>query len=422
MERGSATKAIRRAGAVAWAFVGLAAALAVAGWLAKQVAVIFPPLILAGALVFILNPVITSLQRRHIPRAAGVGLTYLGFVTVIVLIGLVVFPAVQDQAQTLSERWPQIRVKIERWVDARAATFQGTPLEFDRRGLTEAVTSTDTSVRDQIARAAKVGVQLFHLMLVLILAPIFAFYLLVDLPHLRRVAEGLVPEGARDEVMVVARRMNAAVGGFFRGQLLVAFIVGLLASIGLATIGLPFWLLIGMVAGIFNMIPLVGPYIGGIPALVIALTTQEPITAVWVVAIMVGVQQIDNHFISPLVMHRAVKLHPVLVMLALLLGGTLAGFFGLLIAVPTAAVLKILFGHLWRVHVLGQPLQARELETEAEDTGPGTGFVADVTSRESREAAGARGVPEEPEVEAVPGQPGARGVPEGSVPAESSPT
>jgi predicted PurR-regulated permease PerM len=386
MERRPAIEAITRAGAVAWALVGLAAILAVVGWLAKQVAVIFPPLILAGALVFILNPVISYLQRRHVPRAAGVGLTYLGFVGIVVLIGLVLFPAVQEQAQTLSDRWPQIRIKIERWADDRATSFQGTPLAFDRHRLTEAVTSTDTSVRDQIRRAAKLGVQVFHLILVLILAPIFAFYLLVDLPHLRRVAEGLVPESVREEVMVVARRVNAAVGGFFRGQLMVAFIVGLLASTGLALIRLPFWLIIGMVAGVFNMIPLVGPYIGAVPALVIALTTREPITAVWVVAVMVGVQQVDNHFISPLVMHRAVKLHPVLVMLALLLGGTLAGFFGLLVAVPTAAVAKIVIGHLWKVHVLGQPLEVWERQTAEEDARPGTGFVADVpASREPEE-------------------------------------
>jgi predicted PurR-regulated permease PerM len=123
-----------------------------------------------------------------------------------------------------------------------------------------------------------------------------------------------------------------------------------------------------------------------VPALVIALTTREPITAVWVMAIMVGVQQIDNHFISPLVMHRAVKLHPVLVMLALLLGGTVGGFFGLLIAVPTAAVLKILVGHLWRVHVLGESLEDREAQTEAEDSDRGVGFVAEVGNGRTAEA------------------------------------
>lgn len=362
-----ATETIRRAGSVAWAFVGCAAAIAVVGWLAWKVAVIFPPLILAGAIVFILNPFITLLQHRGIPRLAGVALTYLGFLGVAVIIGLIMFPAVHDQQQNLSERWPSIRTKIERWVDDRSASLQNTPLEFSRQRITDAFSSTDVSVRDQIDRVAQVGVRVFHILLVMILTPIFAFYLLVDLPHLKRVADGLIPAGARPEVLVLARRMNAAVGGFFRGQLLVAAIVGTLASVGLLIIGLPFWLLIGMVAGVFNMIPLIGPYIGGVPALVIALTTREPITAVWVVVVMVAVQQIDNHFISPVVMHRVVKLHPVLVMLALLLGGTLGGFLGLLVAVPTAAVLKILVGHVWRIHVLGEPLEEVARRDEAED-------------------------------------------------------
>ena len=370
-----ATEAIRRAGSVAWAFVGCAAAIAVIGWLAWKVAVIFPPLILAGAIVFILNPFITLLQHRGIPRLAGVALTYLGFLGVAVIIGLIMFPAVHDQQQNLSERWPTIRTKMERWIDDRAESVKGTPFEFDRQKVTDAFSSTDTSVRDQIDRVAEVGVKVFHILLVMILTPIFAFYLLVDLPHLKRVADSLIPQAARPEVLVVARRMNAAVGGFFRGQLVVATIVGVLASVGLLIIGLPFWLLIGMVAGFFNMIPLIGPYIGGIPALVIALTTKEPITAVWVVVVMVAVQQIDNHFISPVVMSRVVKLHPVLVMLALLLGGTLGGFFGLLVAVPTTAILKILIGHLWRVHVLGEPIEEVARQAEADDARPAPGGI-----------------------------------------------
>lgn len=360
---------------MAWAFVGLAFAVAIIGWVAWKVAVIFPPLILAGAIVFILNPFISMLQRRGIPRLAGVLSTYFGFMAVVVLIGLVMWPAVHDQGENLGDRWPSIRTKMENWVDDRAESSKGTPFEFDRQKVTEGLSATDVSVRDQIDRVAKVGVKLFHALLVIILTPIFAFYLLIDLPHLKQVADGLIPTAARPEVLVLARRMNAAVGGFFRGQLVVALIVGILVSIGLLIIGLPFWLLIGMVAGFFNMIPLVGPYIGGIPALVIALTTKEPITALWVILIMVTVQQIDNHFISPVVMHRVVKLHPVLVMLALLLGGTLGGFFGLLVAVPTAAILKILMGHLWRVHVLGQPIDRYAEEIEAEDSTPTPGGI-----------------------------------------------
>jgi predicted PurR-regulated permease PerM len=146
-----------------------------------------------------------------------------------------------------------------------------------------------------------------------------------------------------------------------------------MVSIGLAVIGLPFWLLVGMVAGVFNVIPLIGPWIGAVPGVVIALTTRDAGTALWVIVVMAAAQQIDNHFISPIVMQRAVKLHPAAVMMALLAGGTLGGFFGLLLAVPIAAVLKIVVGHVWHTYVLGEPYDGARVD----DT-PGVGMVEDV--------------------------------------------
>ncbi|MGH9001446.1 MAG: AI-2E family transporter [Acidimicrobiia bacterium] len=385
----SATDGIRRAGVVAWAFVGVALAVAVLGWVAMKVVVIFPPLILAAALVFILNPLITFMAKAGVPRLLGVCLTYLGFMAVLTGLGFVLYPVFENQAETLSERWPEIRTRVENWVDDRAQTLEGTPFEFEfdtsdlggngsESGGTSESGDDGPTLQDQIETVADVGFRVFHVLLILILAPIFAFYLLVDLPRLRRVAEGLVPDGSRREVLVVGRRINEAVGGFFRGQLVVAAIVGIMSSVALRIIGLPFWLLLGMLAGLFNLIPLVGPYIGGAVALIVAVTTRDPITGVWVVVAMVIVQQIDNHFISPVVMSRVVKLHPVLVMVSLLLGGTLGGFFGLLVAVPAAAIVKIVLGHVWRVHVLGEPLEERVSETTRQDDGQGVGFVAEV--------------------------------------------
>lgn len=153
-----------------------------------------------------------------------------------------------------------------------------------------------------------------------------------------------------------------------------------MASIGMLLIGLPFWLIVGMVAGLFNMIPLIGPWVGAVPGIAIALTTGGGThQAIAVAVVMAIVQQIDNHFISPVVMQRAVKLHPAVVMLALLAGGTLAGFLGLLLAVPTAAVLKILVGHAWRHFVLDEPLDEIEARWEAEADHPvHGGFVEPV--------------------------------------------
>ena len=350
------TERLRRAGQVSWALVGVAAMLAILGLIAWTLRVVFPPLILAGAIVFVLNPLVSWLHRRGIHRALGTALAYAGVLGLITLAGLIIVPLANDQAHELSDEWPAISDKAERWIDNLSEDSKGTFWEFDSQEVKDSFDNDDTPLRDQLRRARTIGLRVFHILLILFLGPVVAFYMLVDLPHIRNSLEDLIPDGARREVMVVAHRLNRAIGGFFRGQLFVALIVGTMCSIGLAIIGLKFWFLVGMVAGLFNIIPLIGPWVGGIPGVVIALTTGTPVQAALVVAIMVGAQQIDNHFITPQVMHRAVHLHPSVVILALLAGGTLAGFFGLLIAVPVAAALKIIIGHMWRVHILGRPI------------------------------------------------------------------
>ena len=139
-----------------------------------------------------------------------------------------------------------------------------------------------------------------------------------------------------------------------------------------------------MIAGLFNMIPLIGPWVGAVPGIVIAFTTGGGTSkAIAVAVVMAIVQQIDNHFISPIVMQRAVKLHPAVVMLALLAGGTLAGFFGLLLAVPATATLKIVCGHVWRHYVLGEPLDEIEARWEAEDVPVKGGVIERIGDEES---------------------------------------
>ncbi|MBW3575100.1 MAG: AI-2E family transporter [Actinobacteria bacterium] len=367
---------IRHAGQVAWAMVGLAALVALVGVVAWYVRVVWPPLILAGAIVFLLNPGVTALHRRGVPRAAGTALSYLAFFATVTLAVLIVAPLAADQAEGLDEELPQVRADVERWINDRAEQSQNWIVKFPSVGELESEVGGGESpsrLSDTFATLRDFGGRVVHVVIIIVLAPIIAFYLLVDLPRLRVVAESLVPARARQEVLLLATRLNRAIGGFFRGQLLVALIIGVLVSTGLALVDLPFWLLVGMVAGFSNIVPLIGPWVGAVPGVIIALTTRDVSTALWVVAIMAGAQQVDNHFVSPIVMQRAVKLHPAVVMLALLTGGTLGGFFGLLIAVPTAAVLKILISHLWHTYVLGEPIEevAAIVEAAEHDTGPG---------------------------------------------------
>ncbi len=391
------------AGRAAWALLGVGAALAVVLWIGWQFRVVFPPLVLAGAIVFILNPVVTALAKRHVPRAAGTGITYVGFVALLVMLGFLIAPLIQTQAEELAEEWPEIRADGEEWlddlsqrskddgwiievpnVDELRDQFGGTDTaqnqEFDRvvESASDALNDadearlaadldrvaadaraqfpTETGIAEQLSTVREVGTRIFEVGLIFVLAPIIAFYLLVDLPHIGVVARRLIPERAKPQVLHVAHRLNHTIGGYFRGQLAVAIIVGAMVSVGLAILGLPFWLIVGMIAGLFNMIPLIGPWVGAVPGVAIALTTRDASTALWVIAIMTIAQQIDNHFISPLVMQRTTSLHPAVVMLALLAGGSLGGFFGLLLAVPLAASVKVVVGHLWAVYVLETPI------------------------------------------------------------------
>jgi predicted PurR-regulated permease PerM len=396
---------VRRAGALAWAFCGVAAVVGLLGLVAYVFRVIWPPLILAAAIVFLLNPIVTRLQARHIPRLLGTAIAYVAVAGAVVLVVLLVAPLATRQYDDLAAEWPELRQDLEQQVDdlslrseegqwpIRIPTYR--ELEDQFSADTAADTNGDGTVSqeekdarfaDQIDTARELALNIFHVGIIFLLAPIIAFYLLVDLPHVREVFRSLVPERARGDSIVVARRLSTAIGGYFRGQLAVALVVGTMASIGMLLIDLPFWLIVGMVAGVFNMVPLIGPWVGAVPGIVIAITTAGGFDqAIAVAVVMAIVQQIDNHFISPIVMHRAVKLHPAVVMLALLAGGTLGGFFGLLLAVPATAVIKIVVGHAWRHFVLGEPLDSIEARWEAEDQRVPGGVIERVGIEETRE-------------------------------------
>lgn len=376
----SVNNQIRAAGQWAWAIVGLTALVLILASVAWLVRSIWAPLVLAVAIVYLLNPVVNRLQSHRIPRVLGTALAYTAVLGGFVLAGLLIAPIAGDQADGLSDEWPALRSDVESWIDDVAAETNDWIIETPTVEEIEAEFDGDAgSISETVERLRNVGGKVLHGAIIVILGPILAFYLLVDLPRLRVVADSLVPPARSDEVHVVAERLNRALGGFLRGQMLIALIVGVMVSTGLAAVGLDFWLIVGMIAGLSNVVPLIGPWVGGVPGVVIALSTGDVRQAFWVVLVMVGAQQIDNHFISPMVMQRTVKLHPAIVILALLVGGSLGGIFGLFLAVPATAVLKIIAGHLWRTYVLCEPIEEIVAQSVAADSSPGS-VVSDVLS------------------------------------------
>ncbi|HUS62518.1 MAG TPA: AI-2E family transporter, partial [Acidimicrobiales bacterium] len=166
-----------RAGRLSWSAVGVAALLAIFGVVLWSVRVVFPPLILAGAIVFILNPLVTRMQHRGIPRAVGAAISYLVLIALLVGAGFLVGPLASDQSKQLRQDWPAIQDRAERWIDSVAEDTKGTFYEFSRRDLEDAVDGGDQSFTEQLRRLRKIGTAVFHVLLILVLAPIIAFYL-----------------------------------------------------------------------------------------------------------------------------------------------------------------------------------------------------------------------------------------------------
>ena len=354
--------------------IGILIVTAVTVWLLYKIRVIFPPLVLALLLIYLLNPMVTALQARRVPRGLGAVLAFVVVLGSITLLIIAITPLVSNQVSEFSDQWPEFREKTVRSIESTAGSIEdrfGTRIDTAQFSCLLGADDVSTPnapthekcdavtkdfrerVSEQASRITEIGGTILEVLLIFILAPLLALYLLIDLPHLQRDVLNLVPEDSRQEVADVGSKMGRAVGGFFRGQLFVALIVFILSSIGFRIIGLPFWLVIGAIAGITNLIPLVGPFIGGGLGFLVGAFSQGVGKGLAAIVVALVVQQIDNHVISPNVMKRTVQLHPVTVMLGLLAGGTIGGFWGILLAVPAIAVTKIVLGHVWSTRVLG---------------------------------------------------------------------
>jgi predicted PurR-regulated permease PerM len=300
-------------------------------------------------------------ERVHIPRPLGAILAMLVLLAIIVAVGALVWPTVQEQGEEFIQQLPDLYVSVVDWLREFAVTLGLNIDEFlSQQAIEEWLrdpANQETIQELLFGFGAGAGVVLrgvAETIAVLVLAPVLAIYLLIDLNRFKKNSLELTPPRHRKEVAYVSGEVGTALGSFVRGQLLVSLIVGIASSIGMWAIDLPFWLLIGIISGFLNLIPFVGPVVGGALAALVALLDSNPWQAVWAVVIMIGVQQLDNHLITPMIQRARVNLSPLVIVLALIVGGTLAGLLGVLVAIPATAATRIVVGHLWRTRVLGQ--------------------------------------------------------------------
>ena len=324
--------------------VGLVLALLLGIYLVFQIPHIVLLFLLTLLFAIVLSGPVNYLAKMGLPRGLGVLVVLGSLVLVLVLTSRVVAPVIEIQAEQFVRDFPALLTQVQDSVrSVQSALGLETSTGVDSQSLLQ--TGQDY-LSEHVSSAVSLGRSLVEAVSLTVVAFIVTIYLVIQPAQLVNGFVSLFPAGQRERVREILGEMYHAVQKWFVGQLSAMLIIGVLTVIALSIIGIPYALFIGALSGVLAFIPLVGAFISVIPPVLLALATS-PILAVWVVLSYIAIHQIEAHLIQPLVMSRAVALHPVVVVFAIVVMGTLFGFIGLLLAVPLVAALSVLVHELW---------------------------------------------------------------------------
>ena len=328
----------------------LALAVVLAVIIYKPLGKIINPFVYALILAYILDPLVELLEKRKIKRIWAILLVFLLVFAIIGIAFATIIPSLTGDLSGIIEDIPNIVDFTEKLiVDLRAGEIEFIPEEFqDFLNVEDQMSKAGEYLRNAFRGIFDALVNSPGTLLDIIITPIITFYYLKDKDRIIKAFTQDIPEAAMSKIKELAGDMDKVLGGFIKGQITVAAFVGILTGIGCFFIGVPYALTVGLVAGITNIIPYFGPWLGGVLPVVLGFM-EKPIMALWVVILIIVIQQIEATFLSPQIMSHSVGLHPLLVMFSVLFFGSMFGIPGMIIGVPLMGVLKILFGYLREV-------------------------------------------------------------------------
>lgn len=331
-------------------FLLLLLLLVLLGWVVRRSALLLSllaPFLIAGVLSYALNPAVLFLKGKGLSRTKAVATLFLTFLLFLLGLSLSIFPMLGEELTRLGDMLPELSQEwYRRFADWYETHLSNQPLvpeslsglldyfDVELKSLTEWLLQSSGSLFQGISMLASSLVSLVTI-------PVLTFYFMKDGEKIFELLKKSIPPRIRSHVFPVLQAIDGVLSGFIRGQILVALFVGVLSGMALLLLGIDFWILLGLIAGITNIIPYLGPFIGAIPAVLVTLATN-PGRTLWVILAFVIIQQVESSLVSPKIVGNRVGLHPTLIILSLLLGGALGGLVGLIVAVPLAAVLKVL--------------------------------------------------------------------------------
>jgi predicted PurR-regulated permease PerM len=310
---------------------------------------ILAPFILGIAIAYMLDPVMRKMSYQRIPRWASALFILTVFFAFLTVILLLIAPTLFRQAEMLISQIPNYIQNLMDylnpymgWIESRIGDNYVEELTQAAKDSAGKIVSVTGGIVGGIATGGKIMVGFIT---TLVLTPIVAFFMMTEWPNIVKWVEGLYPRQHVELIRGLLQKIDRKVSGFIRGQIIVAFLLGMIYAIALSIAGLNYGFLIGIGTGIFSIIPFVGSTLGLITSVAVAWFQSGDLSYVAIIAgIFFGGQFIEGNFLSPKVVGDSVGLHPLWILFALTAGGSLLGIVGMLIAVPVAAVIGVLGG------------------------------------------------------------------------------
>ena len=304
--------------------------------------------VLGAAIAFLIQPAIARLVGLGVPRVLAIALIFVVIIVALAGLVLLIVPLGVNEVGQLQVQAPGLASAAQ----DRINSLQGSPVQIfgltiDLKGTTETINAhLKEYLLGQFGNAVTIGLTALTTVLQILLMFIVAFLLALDAASSRRVLRRLVPQDYRTDFDQIWRKVRKMLYAYMRGQLIIAGMIGILSGIACAALGLADPVALGLLAGITALIPYLGPFIGAVPAILVGLAAA-PIKALLIAVIYFLISNIILNFVYPKVMGDAVRLPPILVIVAFIAGFSWAGILGMFVAVPIAATLRILFDHIY---------------------------------------------------------------------------
>lgn len=315
------------------------------------IATVSLPIILAGVAYYLLNPFVDLLVKWKIKRVYAVLLLYLIILGLITYLIVAIIPFLRDQILSFFDHLPEyiteVQTVLEKWMGSDVFMQIQQSLDFSATDIMKDIsTKVSELANDTVRGIGTVVGAVTEFVLAFIIAPFVLFYLLKDGKKLPEYIVRFVPTDLRGRTKKVMSEMNDQISSYIRGQIIVSLCIGILLYIGYLIIGLDYSLVLAIIAACTAIVPYLGPAIAITPALVIAIVTS-PIMLLKMIVIWTIVQFVEGKFISPQIMGKTLKIHPITIIFVILTAGNLFGVVGIILAIPGYAVLKVMATHLF---------------------------------------------------------------------------